>query len=348
MNPVIVIPAYRPQTTLIQLVKELLDKKQKVIVVNDGSGVDYQEIFAEISSFDIPVLEHAVNLGKGQALKTAFNYFLLHDATHSPGIITADADGQHLVSDIIKMVDYFKKHPQALILGARTFGTDTPWRSRFGNRLTCLVFKFLIGQSLQDTQTGLRAIPKTFLKPLLKTTSQGYEFELDMLVLAKQNQQLVLEHPITTVYENNNQSSHFNPLIDSLKIYFVFIRFLFFSIVSGLFDFFAFSLTFLFLQNVLVSETLARIFSGTFNFLLNKELVFKSKQKIYPEALKYSLLCVANLFISYALISSFHYFGMNIFASKLIALIGLFIANFAIQNLLIFKESTPQAYRQST
>lgn len=337
MKPVIIIPAYKPDSTLIDLIQELLNNQQAIIVVNDGSGQNYAPLFAELEKMaSVTVLHHAVNLGKGQALKTAFNYFLTHQPQDCPGVVTADADGQHLSVDIQKTADELAQNPFSLILGARTFKKGVPFRSRFGNNLTRLIFRLLIGQSLQDTQTGLRGIPRHFLQVLLKTSSSGYDFELDMLISASKRKIKINEVPISTVYKDENKSSHFNPLIDSFKIYFVFFRFLIFSILSGFIDFCAFSLAFFFCQNILVSETLARVFSGTCNFLLNKELVFQSKQKMLPEALKYALLCLVNLIFSYGLISSLVFLGANIYASKMIALIGLFFANFAIQKVLVF------------
>jgi putative flippase GtrA len=109
-----------------------------------------------------------------------------------------------------------------------------------------------------------------------------------------------------------------------------------FSILSGALDILAFSLGFMVTSNILLSETMARIFSGTCNFLLNKELVFKSQENIIPEALKYALLCLVNLVFSYAFISSLVFLNANVYISKVIALIGLFIANFAIQKVLVF------------
>lgn len=336
MKPVIIIPAYKPDSTLISLIQDLITKQQSIIVVNDGSGQHYTHIFAELEKMtSVTVLHHAVNLGKGQALKTAFNYFLTH-YQDCPGVVTADADGQHLSIDIQKIAEELAQNPLSLILGARTFKKGVPFRSRFGNNLTRLIFRALIGQSLQDTQTGLRGIPRHFLQVLLKTSSSGYDFELDMLISASKRKIKINEIPISTVYKDENKSSHFNPLIDSFKIYFVFFRFLIFSILSGVIDFCAFSFAFFFCQNILVSETLARVFSGTCNFLLNKELVFQSKQKMLPEALKYALLCLVNLIFSYGLISSLVFLGANIYASKMIALIGLFFANFAIQKVLVF------------
>lgn len=336
MPLVIVIPAYKPDQTLITLVRQLRAFAQSVIIVDDGSGSPYLPLFTELEKYDyVKVLHHAVNVGKGQALKTAFNYFLTHE-TSAVGVVTADADGQHLCHDIQQIAEQLTCNPHALTLGSRTFTEGVPWRSRFGNNLTRMIFRLLIGQSLQDTQTGLRGIPREFLKALLKTRSLGYDFELDMLISASKQKIKIKEIPIQTVYKDANKNSHFNPLIDSLKIYFVFCRFLIFSIISGLLDFFAFSLGFILCGHILCSESLARVFSGTCNFLLNKELVFKSKERFLPEALKYTLLCLVNLVFSYGLISSLVFLGANVYASKMIALIGLFFANFAIQKLLVF------------
>lgn len=340
MHPIIVIPAYQPDQNLIDLLTALRERVDTpIIIVNDGSDSRCHVIFEKAARFSgVTLLEHAVNLGKGQALKTAFNYFLCHFDPQSIGVITADADGQHTPADILALTNEFCLVPHSLHLGARAFSGKVPLRSRFGNSLTKVVFRTLIRQPLQDTQTGLRAIPRHFLVQLLRTPSSGYEFELDMLIKASQQKIAIKEMEIKTIYNNENKGSHFNPILDSLKIYFVFLRFLFFAMISGLLDFLAFSVGYFISGNVLLSESLARIFSGTCNFLLNKELVFKSSDSIRLEALKYTLLCVVNLVFSYALIQSLVYFGANVYASKIIALIGLFIANFAIQKLIIFNQ----------
>lgn len=338
MRPIVLIPAFKPGPKLL----ELLDKLHPtchLIVVNDGSGPEYEPIFVKCQTqYKAHVLHHAVNMGKGEALKTGFNYCLNH-YSHAKGVVTADADGQHLPKDILNIHRVLEKAPHVLHLGARAFDKDVPFRSQFGNILTRGIFKLLLGTKLQDTQTGLRGIPSTFLPTLLHTKSRGYDFELDMLVLAHKHKIPIQETQITTVYEENNKSSHFNPLIDSVKIYYVFFRFLLFAIVSGLLDFLAFTITYFFIQHIFFAETLARIFSGTCNFLFNKELVFRSKNAMMVEALKYTLLCLMNLVFSYGLISTLVFFGLSVYASKLIALISLFFANFAIQKLFIFADS---------
>lgn len=337
MKPVIVIPAYKPEEELLTLVDALSAKEFPIIVINDGSGPSYHHIFAELEKKSaVKVLYHAINLGKGQALKTAFNYFLVAYPEDSPGVITADADGQHLVADILQVAQQFSAHPQHLWLGIRAFQGEVPFRSRFGNNLTRMVFKLFVGHSLQDTQTGLRAIPRQFLLKMLKTSANGYDFELDMLIRATRQKIKIGEVPIQTVYKNQNKGSHFNPIKDSLKIYFVFFRFLIFAIISGLFDFASFSLIFMLSGHILFSETLARLFSGTLNFLFNKGIVFKSKHGYLPEAIKYAFLCLLNIPFSFGLITSLSYLGVNIYLSKILALFGLFIANFIIQQFIVF------------
>src|SRR6185369_8570471 len=166
----------------------------------------------------------AVNLGKGAALKTGINHALC-TFPGLTGIVTADADGQHHPEDIRRVAETQREHPDALVMGARTFDADVPLRSRFGNILTRRLMQTLIGTKLQDTQTGLRGIPVGLAERLLLVEARGYEFELEMLIAARQAGVPVVEVPIRTIYEPGNKSSHFNPLTDSMKIYFVLLRF---------------------------------------------------------------------------------------------------------------------------
>lgn len=342
MLPIIVIPAYQPSIQLSQLVHTLrAQSEQPIVIVNDGSTIECEAVFDDlISTSNLHILKHATNLGKGQALKTAINFVLTHYPT-SPGIVTADADGQHATDDILALSEKLATSPLKLWLGARQFDGEIPLRSQFGNTLTRYIFRFFTGVKLYDTQTGLRGIPKAFLYDLLKTPTTGYDFELDMLILAAKEKLPILEHPIKTIYEDNNASSHFNPLIDSFKIYFVFFRFLFVALISGVFDFLIFSLVYFFMPHILVSETLARMFSGTFNFVINKSLVFKSKDKWSGEALKYTLLCILNLPFSYGIILAMQMLGCPVHIAKITAMLGLFFANFAIQKVLVFSSRLP-------
>src|SRR5215471_10228108 len=97
----VIIPAYKPSAGLIEVVEALAGKAlPAIIVVDDGSGPEFREIFERVAQTPkVRLLRHAVNLGKGAALKTAFNYALC-EYPDLLGVVTADADGQHHPDDI--------------------------------------------------------------------------------------------------------------------------------------------------------------------------------------------------------------------------------------------------------
>lgn len=154
---VILIPALNPNEKLIELVKELISNQfQNIIVVNDGSKEEYNKYFEEAKKLGAIILKHAVNLGKGRALKTGFNEYLerFHNLI---GVVTADSDGQHKVEDIKKISKKLLQNPSSLVLGYRNFDEKrVPFRSKFGNKITRKVFSFFTGINIQDTQTRFK------------------------------------------------------------------------------------------------------------------------------------------------------------------------------------------------
>lgn len=226
-NTWIVIPAYQPSNSLITLIDQLLQKQlNHIVVVNDGSDAFCNFVFQNIKNKNIVLLNHSKNQGKGAALKTAFRY-LIENAGDFIGVVTADADGQHLANDIAMMVNELIQNPQHFQLGLRTFDANIPKRSYFGNVLTQKIFYRLYKKKVNDTQTGLRGIPISLLPLLCQIKSNGYGFELEMLIVAAKRGVVFDEHPIKTVYIDENKNSHFNPIVDSVKVYWVFIRYLF-------------------------------------------------------------------------------------------------------------------------
>jgi glycosyltransferase involved in cell wall biosynthesis len=337
MKAAIVIPAYEPTPALVDLVADLSrDGDRAIIVVDDGSSAACWPAFEKIQSLpNVVVLAHAVNRGKGHALKTAFNHFLLNAPAGSPGVVTADADGQHLPADIRRVAERLEQSPDVLVLGGRRFEGTVPFRSRFGNTMTRGFVRLLLGRTIYDTQTGLRGIPRAFLPGLVQAEGGHYEFELEMLVQATKRRMTIEEIPIETVYGGAGQS-HFNPLRDSLRIYFVFLRFLGLSIATAGVDYTVFAIAFMAGHSILGAMAAARIVAGTFNFTCNRITVFKSKGPIVPEAIRYATLVVALMAVSYSLVRSLVYLGLNVYVSKVVAEGGLFIASFALQNMLVF------------
>ncbi len=112
------------------------------------------------------------------------------------------------------------------MLGSRCFSGEVPLRNRFGNGLTRHIFAFITGTKIADTQTGLRAFPTEVLPELLALSGERYEYEMTVLAHVCRRRK-PLEVPIETVYLDGNRSSHFDPLLDSIRIYFVLVRFYF-------------------------------------------------------------------------------------------------------------------------
>lgn len=337
---VALIPAYDPSEELIYIVSRLSTTAfSAIIVVNDGSRQECAPIFRRIEMIEkVTVLKHAVNLGKGAALKTGLNHAYCNFGGHA-GVVTIDADGQHLPEDALRVAHLLKDNPERIVLGVRHFDTDIPLRSRVGNKITRNVYRFLIGQKLTDTQSGLRGIPMSFIPLLLKIGANGYEFELDMLLSCKYTGRRIIEEPIATVYIDGNISSHFNPLIDSMKIYFLLLRFALSSFSASIIDFIIFALVFNYSGDILKSIVLARVVAGNLNFFINRSLVFHYKGTIIPTLIRYYILFLVMGCLAYMSIGALSALGINVIVAKIFVESVLFIATFSIQRDFIFMRS---------
>jgi putative flippase GtrA len=219
----------------------------------------------------------------------------------------------------------------------REFTDDVPLRSRVGNVLTRTLVRTVIGRKMSDTQTGLRGIPTAMARNLLRLSANGYEFELDMLVLGKHLSVPVTEIPISTVYLDNNASSHFNPVRDSMKIYFVLFRFALLSLATAIVDNVVFVAAYALLGRIGVAQGIGRAFAIVFNYSTARRAVFLSRAKHSETLPRFLALVIVNGFVSYAVLMYLHTrFGTTVIASKLIAEGLLFCANFALQRDFVF------------
>jgi glycosyltransferase involved in cell wall biosynthesis len=335
-RPILLIPAYDPLPSLPDVVSGVLASGAfaGAIVVDDGSKPECANIFdacREIAT--VTVVCHPRNRGKGAALKTGLE-LAVRDA-RVPGVVTADADGQHLAEDIVKVAGALERSPEHMVLGARSFGPEVPLRSRFGNLMTCKVLSMVTGQRLSDTQTGLRGIPRSLIPLLLAIRSDGYEFELDALLRCRSPRRIE-EVGISTVYIDGNVSSHFDPIFDSMRIYLVLLRFFFASLASALIDNLVFALAFLILPNIGACQVLGRVVSAGVNFTLNREAVFLSKDEVRRTLPRYLALVVLSGLLSYGLINLLHAMGMPVLPAKLLAESLLFLFNFVALRNIVF------------
>ncbi len=297
----------------------------------------FQPIFEQAAQLPgVQVLRHAVNLGKGAALKTGIRH-ALSEFPGLTGIVTADADGQHHPEDIERVAARLLEHPAALVMGCRRFDGRVPLRSRVGNILTGKLMQMAIGGSLQDTQTGLRGIPAALAGRLLRLEARGYEFELEMLIAAHQEGVPLVEVPIRTIYEPGNRSSHFNPITDSMRIYFVLLRFSSVSLMAALIDNLVFYLVWKRTGRILGAQVAARLVSVVFNYTMVRARVFASKEKHQVLLPKYLLLVVASGTASYLGIQFLTArLAITAMPAKLFVETLLFFVNFAVQRTFIF------------
>ena len=221
----VLIPARRLEPALAPMVDLLLDAGfGAVILVDDGSPGEDKEIFDSLAAKSrVHLLRHSVNRGKGRALKTGIHFFL-DTFPEFAGLVTADADGQHASGDILRVAYALLAAQGRAILGCRNFEGPVPLRSRFGNLVTRTIFRLVSGLRVSDTQTGLRAFPASLLRDLAALRGERYEYEMTVLAYLCLHGYVPLEVPISTIYTEDNRSSHFKPVRDSIRVYSVLLR----------------------------------------------------------------------------------------------------------------------------
>ena len=304
----VVLPSLDPDEKLITVVDGLLEYGfTDIILVNDGSKPENLHYFSDLARQhpQIHLLHHEVNKGKGAALKNAFRWFL-ENRPDGFGVVTVDGDNQHHPEDTRACCEHMLQTHHC-VLGFRDFSLEhVPARSRFGNRITSLVFKVFCGMTISDTQTGLRAIPRDALKILVNVAGDRFEYETNMLLAFKTNGIPFDEVKIRTVYIEENKSSHFRVIRDSWRIYKLilahFFRYTASSLISALVDTGLFSLFSWLFRSVLqgfaltaVSVVGARAISSLLNFFMNKQLVFRSQASTGRALVRYYCLALPQM-----------------------------------------------------
>ena len=338
MKYCVLIPAYQPDEKLIVLCKKLCGEKmtayvRRVIIVDDGSGSAYAGIFHQACSAGAVLLGHAENKGKGAAIKTGLMYIQEHLPDYH--VVTADADGQHELSDIEKIAGAIEKHPSTLVLGVRDF-SKMPLRSKAGNTITRFFYKIITGISITDTQTGLRGFSCEMLNKLLTVEGERYEYEMNTLLQLRTMGFHYIEIPIRTIYLENNKSSHFHTVRDGVMVFSRVLKYSAASVLSAAVDFL---LYWLFSQRftVSLSYVFARMISALMNYELNLHGVFKSRFTMKSLA-GYAILCVSCMVLGAYAVKLLCACGIHKLAAKPLVDAILFIMNYYVQKNIIFKD----------
>ncbi len=350
MNPfekiTLIIPSLDPDGKLLEVLEGVqAEGFSDFLLVDDGSAPENQHYFEEAAErFGCTVLHHEKNRGKGRALKTAFEWYQKNRPDFQ-GCVTVDGDNQHHPKDIAacvkKMLDGGCK---ALILGVRDFnGPNVPKKSRFGNHLTSNVFRLFCGLHISDTQTGLRVFPHNSMPLMLEISGERFEYETNMLLSCKNAGLPMEELSIRTIYIDENATTHFHPIRDSLKVYGIILRFFAASIASFVLDFGLFNLLYaLTKQKLFLSTVIARVCSSLFNYTINRKAVFRSKTSMGSTLWRYYILCALQMLTSYGLVALLTKWlgeGNGIVAvCKFVVDMLLYFVSFRVQQAWVFRE----------
>lgn len=338
------IPSYNPDENLIKVVDSIISKTDnKIFIIDDGSKEETKQIFTKLQDLDkyknVTCLQHAINLGKGAALKTVFNHILVN-YPQIEGVVTLDSDGQHSIDDCLQALKVLKENNDALVLGYRTFSKDIPLKSYIGNHISKLIYTVVLGKNFRDTQTGLRALSKKFMSQCLTIKSNRFEFETEQLALAVEAHIDIIEVPIQTIYIENNKTSSFRPLVDSFKIYFVLFRYGLSSIITAVVDFIVFVISLSLGVGIFGANMLARTVSIGVQFALLDKYVFYSKAKIINFILFASYVYVMGILSAMAQIGIVNHFDFSKLFVKILVEGILFFVNFAVLRLYIFTKKS--------
>ena len=196
----IIIPAYNEGEVLGDVISNIKTELQSakdpgadVMVVNDGSS-DNTKTVAEKNTTTI---SHLVNMGSGAATRTGLEYAKRNNYDYA---VTIDADGQHLATDLTKVINKLVNEDYDLVIGSRLLSAEgMPSHRVFGNKLLNLVTGIIFGVRVTDSQSGLKGFSRKAIEKIDIRTN-GFEFCSEIVWRAKQANLKIVEVPIKAVY----------------------------------------------------------------------------------------------------------------------------------------------------
>jgi len=233
----IIIPVYNHEQRIKEVIMQALSLGFPIFVVDDGSTDQTSEIIDRISG--ITVLRHDKNRGKGAALLSGFAAAV----KTCKWAISIDADGQHNPADALNLIQAVPSEQRCIVIGRRE-GMNSelvPWTSQFGRKFSNFWVWISGGPYLADSQSGFRVypIPESLH---LKVIARRFQFEVEILVKAKQQHIQVLEVPVQVIYQKGAERiSHFRPFKDFMRNSETFSRLIISRIFRGIFRLLTFS-----------------------------------------------------------------------------------------------------------
>lgn len=215
----ILIPAYNEEKYIAEVIKECIHLCGfDVLIVDDGSTDSTPEqakLVTEPENLKIILIEHQKNKGKGEALKTGFNYAVNNNYY---GVITLDADGQHKVSEIADFIKIIETKNPDIIVGSRFKNTKgMPFIRLATNFFTSWLISVIAGKKIDDVQSGFRYISTRVLKNIVLET-KNFDTEPEILLKASWLNYEIKNISISTIY-HKDFVSHVKPYKDTIKFF---------------------------------------------------------------------------------------------------------------------------------
>ena len=212
----IVIPAFNEASVIGDVISDVRSVFGNVVCVDDGSRDDTSD---RAHGAGAHVVRHPVNLGQGAAIQTGVEY-----ARNRPGakvFATFDADGQHRVKDVVRMIDRLTAEDLDIVIGTR-FGDQAPETMPKLKRLLLPIIAKLSPASrklgLTDAHNGLRVFDRTVAGGL-NLTMNGMAHASEFIALIVENQWRVAEEPVEILYTDYSMSKG-QPLVNGVNIIF--------------------------------------------------------------------------------------------------------------------------------
>ena len=200
------LPAFNEEKNIASIILQLKKKYELIIVCDDGSNDLTAAISEEMGAI---VVKHTKNLGYGAAIRSLF---LKARELKSDILVTFDSDGQHMVSDIEKVIEPIQKNHADLVIGSRFLGKiegNIPPYRKLGIKVITDLVNSQTGKKITDSQSGFRAYNTKILNQM-NPSENGMGVSTEILIKANKQKLKISEVPITILYEGKT-STH-NPV----------------------------------------------------------------------------------------------------------------------------------------
>lgn len=206
MKVAVIIPAFNEEENIRRLIEHItVLEKEHVVVIDDGSSDGTTDVVADSGA---TLLTHDTNKGKGMAHRTGFAYAIRNGYD---GVITMDADGQHVPEELERFLTEAEKAD--ILVGTRTMSlANMPVLRYLTNKVTSLVVSLIASQRVFDSQSGYRYISVGVLKRVPLRTKR-FQTESEILIKAGRMGFRIGAIQISTIY--HKERSYINPLIDT-------------------------------------------------------------------------------------------------------------------------------------